>query len=594
MPPSRSRLRRIVTVLALSAIATTLLLAVQQPASAGVRRIVSSVKGSDGKTYVATNHLVTAHLATRPHDPRREWLLVWAGDADQTGPPQTNAGAADPDFLAVVDATKGSRTYGKVVNTVTLTPLARNEPHHMQYVWHRGDRIYAGSMFADTVYVLDASRLPVLRLVGVNLAVDTPCGSVPDAFATLSDGTAYASYLGGPDVAGPCRYTNGEVRLGNGFAGSPGEIVRLGRDGRTIAEIPSATASGEDPAFCHNIPTLEPATCANPHGIQVREDLDRLIVSDFAEVRNYLDPDAVQLDEFLLRDTVRIFDISNRNDPRLLSVSRMPEGPRVDELPALSEPRMVMETSVTNRPWHRGAFASTMAGGAIYYTPDITVAHPQWREVFDDTTAFKAFDQTGLLSGSNDGGSWLAVSPDDRFLFHTVMGSDPRLPQDVNTGLIYVLDIRKLLAAGRHTSCHIDTVAEVSQGGAERDCPALVSVLPLKGGVGGPQGRVPVGPHWAAMDNFRLGWDGRYHETSTIRRLATSNYFVSQGGIDGDHKVCMTSVSPAGSLSLDTSFRDEYGGGPCLDFNRDRWPHGSTGGARPHGVLFAVADADIR
>ena len=51
------------------------------------------------------------------------------------------------------------------------------------------------------------------------------------------------------------------------------------------------------------------------------------------------------------------------------------------------EPRAAMETTVTNLPEHKGAFAQTMQGGAIYYTPDITADQPEWREVFDLTTS---------------------------------------------------------------------------------------------------------------------------------------------------------------------------------------------------------------
>ena len=34
-----------------------------------------------------------------------------------------------------------------------------------------------------------------------------------------------------------------------------------------------------------------------------------------------------------------------------------------------------METTVTNQPGHKGAFAESMQGGAIFYTPDITSPH---------------------------------------------------------------------------------------------------------------------------------------------------------------------------------------------------------------------------
>ncbi len=61
-----------------------------------------------------------------------------------------------------------------------------------------------------------------MKLSGVNLPTDTLCGSVPDAYWVLNDGTAYGTYMGGPDIPGPCLYTNGETRIGNGFAGHAG------------------------------------------------------------------------------------------------------------------------------------------------------------------------------------------------------------------------------------------------------------------------------------------------------------------------------------------------------------------------------------
>ncbi|MDL4776694.1 hypothetical protein [Actinomadura xylanilytica] len=608
MPALTSPHRRPATALVAVAVLIALIgpltaAARRSAASSPVRVVPTSVKGSDGKTYTATNHLVTADPGTGAH--RREWLLAWTGAETAGGiesapshrhgaSPAATTGQTPPDFMAVIDATKGSRTYGRVVNTVTLGPLVKGEPHHMQYVWHKGNRVFAGTMFTDTTYVFDVAKLPELKLTGINLSRDTPCGSVPDAFWTTKDGSAYGSYLGGPDVSGPCRYTNGETREGNGFAGSPGELVRIGTDGRTVSETPAAIAAAEDPAKCHNAPALPKASCANPHGIQAREDLNRLVMSDFAEVRNYLDPDTKLTDPTLLRNTVRIFDIADRARPRLLSVSHLPTGPRVDKLPAFDEDRMVMETSVTQLPAHRGAFASTMAGGAVFYTPDITARAPKWREIFDSTAAYRRLGLDPPLTGSNAGSSWLQITPDDRYLFQAVMGSDPRVPLKQNSGMVFVLDVRKLLRSGKDPRCSIDRLGEITRGGSEPDCPALLDAQQIKGGIGGPQGRVGIGPHWGAMDNFRPGPDGYYRETDQIRRIVTSDYFVAQAGIDGDHKICMTDFDPARGLSLDLSFRDENNGTPCLDFDRQQWPHGSWGHARPHGVLFAVADADVR
>ncbi|HTJ36949.1 MAG TPA: hypothetical protein VL738_27305 [Dactylosporangium sp.] len=585
MPVTTSTPRRLRRLSAFAAFAAFLALLPGQTAAAigsgygPITVVASGVKGSDGKTYQLTNHLTRA----AHRDSKREWLLAWAGDAD--------GAAGAPDFVAVIDATKGSPSYGQVVNTATFTPQLQNEPHHMQYVWHKGQRIYAGGILSDTTLVMDASQLPVLRLTGINLPADTPCGSAPDAYTVLGDGTAYATYMGGPNVAGECRYSNGETRVGNGYGGSPGEIVRIGTDGRTLSESPAALPGGEDPAQCTNIPVLPKASCANPHGAQVRPDLHRMVQTDFAEIRNYLNQQP-QFDPHLIRDTVRIYDTSDVNAPKVLSAAHLPIGPRAgtEKYPVFNESRLVMETTVTNRPEHRGAFVSTMWGGAVYYTPDITAPDPQWREVFDDEAAYRTFHPDGTVPSSGDGGSWLQLSPDDRLLFHTVIGAQRTLsglPQDTTVGMVYALDVRKLLAAGNDPKCSIDTMDEVARGGGEPDCPAIAGVLPVHDESSG-------GPHWGTMDNFTLGHDGYFHETDRVSRLAVANYFVYSLGGDGNHEVCMVDVAPNGRLGLDNSFRDEQTRRPCVAFDRASWPHGSFGDARPHGVLFVVNDRNLR
>ncbi len=498
-----------------------------------------------------------------------------------------------PDFLAVLDADRDSPTYGKVVNTVTVGPLLLNEPHHMQYVYHKGNRIFAGGLFTDVTYVFDASQLPALTLTGINLPTDTLCGSVPDAYWVLGDGTAYGTYMGGPDLPGPCVYTNGQIRVGNGYAGSPGELVRLSSTGRTLAEIPAAlpTAEGTAANPCLNIPPTLPATCANPHGIQAREDLNHMITSDYAEPRNIiLDP--VKPPAEVFRGTVRTWDITNRNNPTLKSVSLMPDGPRVEPVRVHDENRGgMMETTVTNLPDHRGAFVSSMCSGVLYYTPDMTSPNPVFREVFDRAAAANRIDPTlGTRGSACDGGGWTQTSPDDTLLYNVAIGRPPGTdgPGDPGTpGMAYTLDIRALLAAGTGTTCSIDTLTEVVHGGAEPDCPTVVSVQEIEDLTSG-------GPHWGAMDNFvRVPDQDRFTETDKIRRIATSNYFVARTGLDGNHKVCMFHVSPLGELSLDTSFRDEYLGTPCVSFNRTSWPHGDFGDAKPHSELFVVADAHL-
>jgi hypothetical protein len=231
-----------------------------------------------------------------------------------------------------------------------------------------------------------------------------------------------------------------------------------------------------------------------------------------------------------------------------------------------------------------------MCGGVIYYSPDITVADPVWREVFDDTTASRAV-QSDITEGAGcDGGGWVQTSHDDRFLYHAVIGRNPGALEPSDPGvpkMVYVLDIEKLLAAGSSTTCSIDKIEEVYDGGSEADCPALVSVMPLPDGTSG-------GPHWGALDNFESKPDGTWKETGFEQRMAVSNYFVARSGVDGDHKVCMVDIAHNGLLSLDTAFRDEDEGTPCVDFNRTTWPHGKTGAAKPHSQLFVVPANRLR
>ena len=92
------------------------------------------------------------------------------------------------------------------------------------------------------------------------------------------------------------------------------------------------------------------------------------------------------------------------------------------------------------------------------------------------------------------------------------------------------------------------------------------------------------GPHFVAFD----------HET---RRVATPNYFVQLTPFnlpgtheEGDLRVCMARLTHDGRLIIDTAFKDELTGRPCVSMDRPmtyNWPnHGQTGAAKPHAMAF--------
>ena len=640
-PPGRSRKlprpsRRLASLAAVPTLIAAGFVGFYSPTADATDEVLtwtSSFTATNGEIFTATNHLVqdtpavakakqdlvdsvldgtntnadAQKIVTRDGKIRHEYLVVWAGDWNGgdnnsagvyqsrpavnpvTVPESARDNAVAPDFLAVVDATKGSPTYGKVLNTVTTGPVVENEPHHMQYLYHKGDSIFAGGLYSDITYVFDVKALPKIQIKGVNLPTDTPCGSIPDAYWTLKDGTAYGTYMGGADVPGPCTYTNGEVRVSNGFGGSPGSLVRIGADGKTLSEVPAALPESEDRTRCVNYPALPQATCANPHGIQAREDLNRLIASDYAEPRNIVLDPVRPPGPYVFRDTVRIWDISDRDNAQLVSVSQMPDGPRVQRNPSHEEPRGIMEVTVTNQKQNKGAFASSMCGGVIYYTPDITNPKPVWREVFDVTTASRSLDPQVTEGGGCTGAGWIQTSPDDKYLWHAVIGRGPGSTSSFDTGsakMVYMLDIQKLVKAGTKTKCNIDTIQEVSHGGAEADCPSLSDAFKVQDNTSG-------GPHWGAPDNLDIGKDGYYREVENVKRIAFSNYFVARTNTDGNHKLCILDIRK-GKLVLDDRFVDEYDGTTCVSFNRTSWPHGDFGDAKPHSMLFVVADEDLR
>lgn len=68
---------------------------------------------------------------------------------------------------------------------------------------------------------------------------------------------------------------------------------------------------------------------------------------------------------------------------------------------------------------------------------------------------------------------------------------------------------------------------------------------------------------------------------------------MARTGLDGDHRVCMVDIGPDGKLTEDTAFTDENTKQSCVSFNRERWPHGAFGNAKPHSMLFVANDADV-
>ena len=81
-------------------------------------------------------------------DQHESVLYVWSSDADQK----------DPDFLAVIDASPTSSSYGHLISTVPTSAPA-NEAHHFGYTVN-ADRIFAGGLFSNRLFIYDVATDP--------------------------------------------------------------------------------------------------------------------------------------------------------------------------------------------------------------------------------------------------------------------------------------------------------------------------------------------------------------------------------------------------------------------------------------------------
>ncbi|MGH7748146.1 MAG: hypothetical protein ACREQ5_25810, partial [Candidatus Dormibacteria bacterium] len=395
----------------------------------------------------ATNARPATGPACPPAGSGHEYLVVWAGKmnaGDLTGKDAliyANGGAVSlegikevlpqeiasgQDMETVLDAERGCDTYGKIVD-VAIVPGAdgvENEPHHMQYVWYPGQSIWAGGLFSSRLFTWDASNLPKLTLKKVQEPFATPGGSIWDAFAALPDGSAYGTLMGGPLQV---------------YGMTPGEVVHIGSDGGILGEFPATASEGLPSSDANGLPTCPDfGSCANPHGINARPDLHTLVTTDYAEPARLVEDPVKPGNYNVFRRTLRVWDISDENHPKITKVDVMPKGPRNDSNPGHAENLGIMEGGKTwdyplpNGTVPKGFFSESMCGGAIFYTPDITnTASQPWREVFDSTAAvFSPKDQSSFSgqvpnggpnsqiteAGGCDGGTVIQVTPDNRFV----------------------------------------------------------------------------------------------------------------------------------------------------------------------------------
>jgi hypothetical protein len=535
-----------------------------------------------------------------------DWMrFVNQGSISPTG--LLNVGAkqwlAGLDAMVVVDVRKSNvdgtanNDYGKVVNFVQVPPPfgVEGEPHHMQYEWQPGQPIVAGHLFTDLTTIWDVTDIPNITLKNVIRPEENPQGTLPDAYDFAGD-IALGTYMGGPDVPN--------------YGGSPGSVVAFKPDSvKGLVQVSETPASqfgavfrgnpGGIPEPCDPIEARPAGTCGNPHGIQARPDLGRMITNDYGDARELATDPLKTVQENALRPTSRIWDISNPEQPKLISVAHMPKSVKNTPNPAHGN-LGIMEGAKTYAP-AKGFFSGSMCGGGIFFLPDVTNVQAdsssQWKQVWDDGMAeiqvanrdIRGSEVQGTEPGACAGGAWHQVSRDNRFMFRAVGGRNPGSTNTYDNGtpkMIYVINIEKLVKSAEdgQVDCSIDSGREIGQGhGDEADCPTLAGVITVDDNTTG-------GPHWGALDNFN------YTPSGAPTRMMFCDYFVARTGYDGNHRCYMLNVDPSsGALSYDNAFRDEWNGALGIDFNRKDWPGHKDGGFyKPHSMVFVTPESVAR
>jgi selenium-binding protein 1 len=211
------------------------------------------------------------------HDYAREkYLFICAGDQARSA----------PDFLAVINFDEHSSEYGGVIATAPFPGKSAvgNEPHHIG-MSARGNTVGCGGLLSvlkgqKEVFWFDVSNP---RAPKAFADADPPLSSITDEFHTLPRGGFLITMMGGA----------------NGHA--PGRVAEFDHRLRLVKEYP------QNP----------PADGFNPHGIDVRPELNLMVTSDFICPSSTLHGVAGGLE---LRGSVRVWNFDRREIVRSIQV----------------------------------------------------------------------------------------------------------------------------------------------------------------------------------------------------------------------------------------------------------------------------------
>lgn len=242
----------------------------------------------------------------RDRKEREKVLYIWASDQAQLA----------PDFLAVIDFDEDSRNYGNVITTVPVPPPGNigNEPHHCHL--SADERILAcGGLLSvlkgqNGIFFFDVTNARHPRFLMSTKAMNS---SITDDFMPLPEGGFLIT------------------QMGSATGGAPGRVAEYDGYLHFVANHFGTVSLFKE------LPTEPPVDGFNPHGIDVRSDLNLMLTADFLLPSSTLSGST----EPVLRNTIRVWNYRARkitNTIRVLTPENMPAQGLMDVKLLLRDP----------------------------------------------------------------------------------------------------------------------------------------------------------------------------------------------------------------------------------------------------------------
>ena len=329
------------------------------------------------RSLIGAAVLVCAACRKDASPSRDTYLFVWAGDS---------AGASS-DFLAVLDASPSSPTYGSVVAS-TPTGTAGAHPHHTEAVLAANNHLLANGFHAGRtwLYDLSAPRTPkILTSFG-----DLAGFSHPHTYVRLPNGNVLATFQYKADSAMPAPSHPHDARLTDG-AHTTGGLVEMDERGSVIRSVAASD-------------TAIPDRYIYPYSVLPVTALDRALST------------TTDMDEGNKKATSQWVQLWRLSDLTLLRSIALPPGPRGDEHEFTGEPLLL--------PDGKSAYIHTFNCG-LYLVRGID--SDQLRATF-----VKGFEGKNCGVPVLAGHYWLQTVPDAHALVSLDI-ADPEHPREVAT-----------------------------------------------------------------------------------------------------------------------------------------------------------------